>query len=158
MPRDSITTLQQLDDRGLDVRAWCWTCGRGSTIALHYLRRFADLDLTTGAARFRCLTCDSADAVALYPASRRHLMPARAAEPALDPDRIITATDLVAAFFFGARAAAKAAKRDPAIAHTAAQLKASLQAKKNAPKRVPTRKVKLRIVGTPKDQKPTKKR
>lgn len=137
MRRDSIT-LQQLDDRDQDVRAWCFTCSRGATIAIYYVRRFADLDLAAAAARFRCLECDSADAVALYPASRRYKMPAPTAKPAHDPDRIMTAADLVAAIYFGSRSAAKKAKRD-----------AAADVRKPAPKRVPTKPPNLRLVGTP---------
>lgn len=146
MRRDSITLLD-LDDRGHDLRAWCFDCARGQTFAIYTVRRFAHLDLVTAARRFTCVACDRSDRVALFPARRRHKMPNLRAKPA-DPDRIVTATDVVAAFFFSTRAAAKAAKRDPGIERTAAQLKASLQAKKNAPKRVPTKPVKLTIVGT----------
>lgn len=149
MRRDSIT-LQQLDDRGHDVRAWCFTCSRGSTIAIYYIQRFADLDLAAAATRFRCVACDSADAVALYPASRRYKMPATTAEPARDPDRIMSSTDLVAAIYFGARSAAKKAKRDAAADRSAAMLLRAADLRKPAPKRVPTKPPKLRLVGTPK--------
>lgn len=147
MRRDSIT-LQQLDDRGHDVRAWCFTCSRGATIAIYYARRFADLDLAAAAVRFRCLECDSADAVALYPASRRYKMPAETAEPARDPDRIMTATDLVAAIYFGARSAAKKAKRDASIERAGDQLRAAIAQQNRPAKRVPTKPPKLRLVGT----------
>lgn len=146
MRRDSIT-LQQLDDRQQDVRAWCFTCGRGSTIAFHYIRRFADLDLQTAARRFRCILCEMADDVALYPARRIHQMPEPKKSP--DPDRIMTSTDLVAAIYFGARSAAKKARRDAKTDRSAEIPLKKIDVRKPTPKRVPTKPVKLRLVGTP---------
>lgn len=148
MCRRDSTTLQDLDDRGHDLRAWCFTCARGARVQIFYVRRFAALTLAAAAPHFRCLACDSSAAVALYPATRHHSMPAPKDAPARDPDRVMTGADMVAAIYFGARAAAKAAKRDPQMERTAAELTASLQARKDAPKRVPTKPPNLRIVGT----------
>lgn len=145
MRRDSIT-LQQLDDRGHDVRAWCWACGRGAVTDSIVWQKFAakgwPQDLAAAAARFTCRTCGSSADVALYPARREptpHDAPSR----------------LVVGWFHRMRSAGKAAKRD-AIASDAADVLAAAvdrrrqhEAEIRAKKRVPTKPPKLRLIGTP---------
>ncbi|PZQ20578.1 MAG: hypothetical protein DI569_15095 [Sphingopyxis macrogoltabida] len=99
-------TLKDLDDAGKDVRAWCFDCARGDRIDAIIWKLFADrgwpMGLADAAPRFRCRQCGSAAAVHLYPATRPYLPP-------------MTATDMAALIFFGARKAAKSSRRDPII-------------------------------------------
>lgn len=101
MRRESIS-LQDLDDRGHDVRAWCFACGRGAVIDSIIWQRFAARgwaqDLHSAACRFRCRSCRSAASVALYP-TRRPPAPAN------------SASLLVEAWFHGLRGAHKRARR-----------------------------------------------
>lgn len=67
MRRDSITTLQDLDERGHEVRAWCWACGRGAVTFSIIWQKFDakgwPQDLASAASRFTCSQCgSSADA------------------------------------------------------------------------------------------------
>ena len=105
MPHESMT-LKDLDDRGHDARAWCFGCQRFKHIDTIIWQRFAArgwaMELNAAAPRFRCIRCRSSAQVALFPATR-------------PPAPMVTGADMVAAIFFGARKAAKAAKRDPIV-------------------------------------------
>ena len=143
MRRDSIT-LQQLDDRGHDVRAWCWTCARGAVTDSIIWQKFAakkwPQDLEAAAARFTCSGCGSSADVALYPASR-------------EPVPGNAGARLVEHWFHNLRSNGKPRRNDPIAAAAAARLAASLeaqkQARRDAKKRVPTKPPNLRLVGTP---------
>lgn len=145
MRRDSIT-LQQLDDRGHDVRAWCWTCGRGAVTDSIVWQKFAakkwPQDLEAAAARFTCRTCGSSADVALYPARRA-------------PTPHDAASRLVVGWFHRMRSAGKAAKRDAIADRAGDELAAAIarrrqhEAEIRAKKHVPTKPPKLRLVGAP---------
>ncbi|MGQ3289021.1 hypothetical protein [Sphingopyxis sp.] len=118
-------TLKDLDDAGKDVRAWCFECARGERVDTNiwelFARRHWPMGLDAAARQFRCTECGSSEHVRLYPATRPYQPP-------------MTGTDMVAAIFFGVRAAAKAKRRDP-ITERAAQQIAESRAARNAPKR-----------------------
>lgn len=124
MARDSIS-LKDLDDAGKDVRAWCFECARGERVDTIiwqlFARRHWPMGLDAAAHQFRCTECGSSEHVRLYPATRPYQSP-------------MTGADLAAAIYFGARKAAKAARRDP-IAERAAATIAAGRAQRNAPKR-----------------------
>jgi hypothetical protein len=144
MRRDSIT-LQQLDDRGQDVRAWCWACGRGAVTDSIVWQKFAakgwPQDLEAAAARFTCSACGSSADVALYPARR-------------DPAPANAHSLLVEYWFHNMRSVGKARTSDPiserastAIAQAYARRQQE-KAEQRAKKRVPTKRSDLQIVGT----------
>lgn len=143
MRRDSIT-LQQLDDRGHDVRAWCWTCARGAVTDSIIWQKFAAKrwaqDLDAAAARFTCTGCGSSADVTLYPARR-------------PPTPHDAASRLVVGWFHTMRSANKSRRTDPIATAAGARLQASLQAqqqaRRDAKNRVPTKPPNLRLIGTP---------
>ena len=101
MRRDSVT-LKDLDERGHDVRAWCFECQRGERIDTIIWQKFEakgwPMSMTEAARRFRCKQCRTSEHVALFPA-RRPPMPPNA------PER------LVELFFHGMRSAGKRNRR-----------------------------------------------
>lgn len=114
MARESVT-LKDLDEAGHDVRAWCWTCGRGAVFPSIIWRDFAKrgraIELRALARKFPCSACGSSADVMLIPATRPHA-PVDAMER------------LVAKFFFMARGAPK---RDPIAERAAERLIGSLR-------------------------------
>lgn len=96
-------TLQQLVDRGLRLRLWCFTCARGSTldavpIAEKFVQRQWPLALGPAAARFCCKRCRSSANVLLLPASP---------PPPEPPPRQLSWDEEVVAFFHAMRAERK---------------------------------------------------
>lgn len=92
------------------------------------------MGLDAAARQFRCRECGSSAHVALYPATRPYYPP-------------MTATDFVAAIYFGSREAAKARKAD-STAERAAQRLAEAYARRKAakPKTTPRPPADLRLV------------
>lgn len=100
MARDSIT-LKELDEQGRDIRVWCLSCRRSKRFDTWlWNMKGWDLTLAEAAKRFKCSRCKSKARVIVLPGLRIALPPADA--------RQIT-TDMVAAYYFGAR---KAGKKD----------------------------------------------
>jgi hypothetical protein len=99
MPR--LCTLQDIDSAGFDVRLWCFTCARGSTIDAIIWMRFAErgLALDLGAVQpfFPCRSCGGREAL-IVPCTR----PSRAGEPC---------AELVAGWFHAMRSANKKRRR-----------------------------------------------
>lgn len=145
MRRDSITTLQDLDQRDRDVRAWCFACGRGAVTDTIVWQKFAaknwPQDLAAAARRFTCSACGSSADVALFPTRRA-------------PAPHDASTRLVVGWFHAMRSANKPRRQDPiserAAARLAAGVEAQRQARADAKKRVPTKRPNLRLIGTPK--------
>lgn len=95
-------TLKELDEAGVDVRLWCFACGRGAEIDAIIWWKFRDrgwpMELELAARRFTCSSCRSSADVLIVPATRPKRPPA-------------TAADLVAAFFHQQRSLAKKARQ-----------------------------------------------
>lgn len=95
-------TLKEMDEAGVDVRAWCFACGRGARIDAIIWWLFRDrgwpMELDQARRRFTCSGCGSSADVLLVPATRPPRPPASAA-------------DVVAAYFHHQRSLAKKARR-----------------------------------------------
>lgn len=67
-------SLKDFDDNGLNVRIWCFDCGRGAVVDSIIWRMFKSRgwpdDLASATRRFKCKCCGSADGVLLLPTYR----------------------------------------------------------------------------------------
>jgi hypothetical protein len=65
------TTLQELDEAGLDLRAWCYACMRAETIDPANVRANPTSTIAKLATRLRCRHCGSKADVAFRVAGKR---------------------------------------------------------------------------------------
>jgi len=77
------STLQALDDAGLDLRLWCYRCARAAVVDSIIWQRFErngwPTDLPAARSRFRCKECRSSGDILIVP-TKRPPPPANAAE------------------------------------------------------------------------------
>jgi hypothetical protein len=96
-----VRTIRDIDEKGLDLRLWCFGCARGSTVEGSIWRRFEargwPLDLQAARCHFRCKECRSTENILIVPASR----------PLPPVEEPISWEREVMRFFFQSRRAAK---------------------------------------------------
>lgn len=95
---DRWVTIRQLDDAGMEIRAWCFACARGGVIGSGIWKKFSNHDLTLieARARFPCKMCRSSADVLLLPATAEMVT--------VKP---MSWADEVASFFHASRSARK---------------------------------------------------
>lgn len=75
-----FVTIKDIFDAGLDLRLWCFMCGRGAQLDSVWYMRFEErgwpMELEAARVKFPCKVCRSTAQVLIVPASRRSAPPA----------------------------------------------------------------------------------